>query len=55
MTMRNIHRLALIAALALPLPLLVGQNRRWSEARANAWYENQPWLVGANYIPAHRH
>jgi sialate O-acetylesterase len=25
---------------------------RWSEARANAWYEKQPWLVGSNYIPA---
>jgi hypothetical protein len=25
---------------------------RWSEAKANAWYEKQPWLVGSNYIPA---
>ena len=25
---------------------------RWSEARANAWYAKQPWLVGSNYIPA---
>ena len=25
---------------------------RWSEAQANAWYDRQPWLVGANYIPA---
>src|SRR5919202_265063 len=25
---------------------------RWSEAQANAWYAKQPWLVGANYIPA---
>lgn len=24
---------------------------RWTEARANAWYAQQPWLVGANYIP----
>ena len=24
----------------------------WTEARANAWYENQPWLVGADYIPS---
>ncbi|HWF66075.1 MAG TPA: hypothetical protein VN670_02150 [Acidobacteriaceae bacterium] len=24
---------------------------RWTEARANAWYGQQPWLVGANYIP----
>ncbi|WP_052732469.1 endo-1,4-beta-xylanase [Hymenobacter terrenus] len=25
---------------------------RWSAARANAWYAGQPWLFGANYIPA---
>ena len=24
----------------------------WSADRANAWYQQQPWLVGANYIPA---
>ena len=26
--------------------------QRWSESRANAWYDQQPWLVGANYIPS---
>jgi len=26
--------------------------QRWSEERANAWYAQQPWLVGANYIPS---
>jgi Cellulase (glycosyl hydrolase family 5) len=25
---------------------------RWSEAQAREWYDKQPWLVGANYIPA---
>jgi hypothetical protein len=25
---------------------------RWTDARANQWYASQPWLVGANYIPA---
>ena len=25
---------------------------RWTEAQANAWYDRQPWLVGANYIPS---
>lgn len=25
---------------------------RWSEAKAEAWYAKQPWLVGSNYIPA---
>jgi enterochelin esterase-like enzyme len=25
---------------------------RWSEQAAQAWYGNQPWVVGSNYIPA---
>ena len=28
------------------------QAQRWTEAKANQWYAQQPWLVGANYIPA---
>ncbi|GAB5558483.1 MAG: cellulase family glycosylhydrolase [Synoicihabitans sp.] len=24
---------------------------RWSEKRINDWYADQPWLVGANYVP----
>jgi Cellulase (glycosyl hydrolase family 5) len=27
------------------------QTPRWSEQKANAWYAQQPWLVGSNYIP----
>ena len=27
------------------------QTTRWSEQKANAWYAQQPWLVGSNYIP----
>jgi hypothetical protein len=25
---------------------------RWSEARANAWYAQQPWPVGADFLPS---
>ncbi|MBV9695880.1 MAG: 1,4-beta-xylanase [Gammaproteobacteria bacterium] len=25
---------------------------RWSVARAQSWYAHEPWLVGANYLPA---
>lgn len=25
---------------------------RWTEQQAHDWYKKQPWLVGANYIPA---
>jgi hypothetical protein len=27
-------------------------SERWSEKKANDWYNKQPWLVGSNYIPA---
>lgn len=29
-----------------------GHKKRWTEAEANAWYDKQPWLVGANFIPS---
>ena len=25
---------------------------RWSRARANEWYDSQPWPIGCNYIPS---
>jgi hypothetical protein len=25
---------------------------RWTEQQANAWYQQQPWLMGSNFIPA---
>jgi hypothetical protein len=28
------------------------QSQRWSEAKAESWYQQQPWLVGSNYIPS---
>ena len=28
------------------------QQTRWTEEKARLWYSKQPWLVGANYIPA---
>ena len=27
-------------------------NGRWTEGKAQAWYDGQPWLVGANFIPS---
>ena len=27
-------------------------NGRWSEGKAQSWYDAQPWLVGANFIPS---
>ena len=25
---------------------------RWTAEKANAWYAEQPWLVGANFVPS---
>ena len=50
------HIFCMVSALAvLPLcapSLAIGQTPRWTAAKANAWYAGNPWLVGANYIPA---
>jgi len=44
----------ILIALLLPSISLPAQSTpaRWTEAQANAWYAQQPWLVGANYIPS---
>ena len=45
--------LACLAALACAaLAPLAAARARWSAQAANDWYAQQPWLVGANYIPA---
>ncbi len=47
--------LTLIIALAGTMAALIpasADTARWSEAKANAWYAKQPWLVGSNYTPA---
>jgi hypothetical protein len=31
---------------------LTASAQRWTEAKANAWYDAQPWLTGANYVPS---
>ncbi len=52
--MRN-QSLILIGVLACGLSAAAQDSKpaaRWSAERANAWYQKQPWLVGANYTPA---
>jgi hypothetical protein len=29
-----------------------GSRTQWSEQKAWDWYDNQPWMVGCNYLPA---
>lgn len=42
---------ALLIAAGLSTSAMGDQTARWSEQKANAWYAQQPWLVGSNYIP----
>ena len=44
-------RFLLIVLLSL-LAFLLPAQERWSAEKANTWYSQQPWLVGANYTPA---
>lgn len=45
--MKRIHLLTLALALGAAAPA-----QRWTEQKANAWYGQQPWLVGGNFTPA---
>src|SRR2546425_2328382 len=38
--------------IALTLAGSLSAQPRWTGKAANEWYAKQPWLVGANYIPA---
>ncbi|HXY25253.1 MAG TPA: cellulase family glycosylhydrolase [Candidatus Acidoferrum sp.] len=46
-------RVLMIASLLVLLSANISsaQTPRWTEQKANAWYAQQPWLVGSNYIP----
>jgi len=47
------HVLAAIALFAVAVPGLNAQpTPRWTEAQANAWWAQQPWPVGADYLPS---
>ena len=53
-----LFRRVLLAALALTLlgassaAQTSAPTARWTPQQAHAWYSQQPWLVGADYIPA---
>jgi hypothetical protein len=50
---RSLSAVLLSALLfCLPAQSVAQSAERWSEEKANAWYQQQPWLVGSNYIPA---
>ena len=52
--MSPLIRRSFLAGLALALfaNVAVADTTRWPPEKANAWYAQQRWLVGSNYIPA---
>src|ERR1700761_305177 len=46
---RSLKSVAIVLTL---LASLSSSAQRWSEKAANDWYAQQPWLVGANYVPS---
>ncbi|MGN7778704.1 cellulase family glycosylhydrolase [Mycolicibacterium sp. 22603] len=52
---RTLLQLSAVAAAGTLIgraPVATAEGARWSPERAHAWYRQQGWLVGANYIPA---
>jgi len=49
--LRFVFTRALLIAVGLYAAAAGGQTTRWPEQKANAWYAQQPWLVGSNYVP----
>ena len=48
---KSCRGIAAIAFLLALIPTLRAQER-WTEAQANAWSSQQPWLIGANFLPS---
>jgi len=42
---------SILVVLGLYASSVWAQTARWPEQKANAWYAQQPWLVGSNYVP----
>jgi hypothetical protein len=50
---RRAHVAATVALLAISaIASSAATPQRWTEAHAQHWYAQQPWIVGSNYIPA---
>ncbi len=44
--------IALACALMVAAGVALGDTQRWSADKIHAWYGQQRWLIGANYLPA---
>jgi hypothetical protein len=50
--MKSCRGLLLVIVAVCVTSQVWAERLRWTEEKANAWYQEQPWLVGSNYIPA---
>ena len=48
---KSVFLIAVLIAVALFTSAAWAQTPRWPEQKASAWYAQQPWLVGSNYVP----
>jgi cellulase (glycosyl hydrolase family 5) len=46
-----VFMMAILAVVGSCRSVVLGQTAHWPENKANAWYAQQPWLVGSNYVP----
>jgi hypothetical protein len=50
-SLRSLSAAVLLAGLCTAAYAVSGQER-WTEQHANQWYQQQPWLIGSNFLPA---
>jgi hypothetical protein len=48
----RVARNRILVVVVLLCTQLLCNAQRWSEEKAAAWYQQQPWLVGSNFIPS---
>src|SRR5260370_24896481 len=49
--LKSLFTSAVLIAVVLCASAEEAQTPRWPEHKANAWYAQQAWLVGSNYVP----
>jgi hypothetical protein len=50
-TRKSVSITGVLIALGLGASVVSAQTARWPEPKAQAWYAQQPWLIGSNYVP----
>src|ERR1700687_5132307 len=48
---KSVFLIVVLSVVALFTNAAGAEKPRWPEQKANAWYAQQPWLVGSNYVP----